>query len=232
MTLIVEIMKIIAIPVGEWASWIQETYGVSTDETLAKWKELTGLNIIVKEDENEEVEPVTVEIGGSTSKTSMRIKSKETCQHIFVSGKKTGEQCTTKPKNGAMYCSAHKPKDKTSIKSEKKAKTPKSKEFIDHEFGSDSEAEEAKKAKEPVKKTKAKESTKKVKEAKEAPKAAKSKKKAFEDSDIDYSDQEAFSEPSEKAKPLLKKSKTKTPKKSYNTDEEQIDNNLSLSDSS
>jgi hypothetical protein len=160
MALIMEIMKTIAQPIGELAIWFEETYQVEASETIAKWRELTGMNITVKEGDisHDEVQSLNVD---STKNVKLKKipKTKDVCQHIFLSGQKVGEQCTTKPKGGASYCSAHRPKD--SVKSAKSAKTPKKKEVkkvekIDSEFGSDSEQEEkpVKVSKEPKKSTK------------------------------------------------------------------------------
>lgn len=156
-----EIMKTIAQPIGELAVWLEETYQVEASETIAKWHELTGMKITIKESgevSHDEVQSLNVD-STKNVKSKKIPKTKDVCQHIFLSGQKVGEQCTTKPKGGASYCSAHRPKD--SVKSTKEAKTPKRKEVkkvekIDSEFGSDSEQEEkpVKVSKEPKKSTK------------------------------------------------------------------------------
>ena len=125
MALVLEIMKTIATPIGELALWLEETYQINIDEVIGKWKELTGMNITVKEnvfshDEVDSEESVTMV---RKVKKIPKIKTKDTCQHTFLSGQKAGEQCTTKPKNGAAFCSAHKPKDSvTSVKDNTKIK--------------------------------------------------------------------------------------------------------------
>lgn len=214
MSLIMEIMKTIATPIGELALWLEETYQVDINETINKWGELTGMKITVEENviSGGEVETeTTIKINKKIPKT----KTKDTCQHTFLSGQKVGEQCTTKPKNGATFCSAHKPKDsiKSATKSSKKIKYV---DKIDHEFESDSESKE------------------KVEKVVPVPK--KSTKKVSGDTDLENSDVEIgiMSEPEEVvAKPLLKKKSVKpkkSKKKSYNTDEEHIDKELNLSD--
>ena len=111
MALITEIMQTIAQPISELAIWLDETYQIDVDLTIVKWFELTGMKITVKNGEisHEEIESIKVD---STVKSKKKIpKTKDICQHIFLSGQKTGEQCTTTPKKGATYCSAHRPKN-------------------------------------------------------------------------------------------------------------------------
>jgi hypothetical protein len=215
MALIMEIMKTIAMPIGELALWLEETYQVDINETIGKWGELTGMKITVKENVTscgeETVETIKI------NKKIPKIKTKDTCQHTFLSGQKVGEQCTTKPKNGAAYCSAHKPKDsiKSTSSTTKKSKKKEIKQVdkIDSEFESDCD-------KVPVKEKKAS--------------SKKSTKKVSGDTDLENSDVDVEVSEPEIAKPLLKKKSAKKPtkksKKSYNTDEEHIDKELNLSD--
>ena len=233
MTLVMEIMKTIAMPIGELALWLEETYQVSINDTITKWAELTGMNITVHENivSHDAVESVTVETA-KNAKSKKIPKTKETCQHTFLSGQKVGEQCTTKPKNGALFCSAHKPKDSVkSVKKETPKKKPKEVVQIGSEFASDSEEEPCKKQTAKGKKdvisendaVSEPEEPKKVEE----PKKASKKKKA---KNVEKSD-DALSELEEVvAKPLLKKAKAKNSKKSYNTDDELVDKDLNLSD--
>lgn len=214
MALITEIMQTIAQPISELAMWLDETYQIDIDLTISKWFELTGMNITVKNGEisHEEIQSITV---GSTKSPRLNKKipkTKDVCQHIFLSGQKTGEQCTTKPKNGATYCSAHRPK--TSVKSTKtsKKKEVKQTEKIASEFASDSEEDKLKTVKEP-KKSKKEKTVKKV-------------KKTSGDTSLEESDIEALSELETPIKPLLKKSKKTSknglikPSKEYDTDDE------------
>jgi hypothetical protein len=220
------------------AVWFEETYQVEASETIAKWHELTGMNITVKEGEVSHDEVQSLDVDSTKNGKSKKIpKTKDVCQHIFLSGQKVGEQCTTKPKGGASYCSAHRPKD--SVKSAKSAKTPKKKdvkkvEKIDSEFGSDSEQEAA-----PVKVVK---KSKKEKVEKAPQKRQKKITDMTEDSDSELetkaeedSDEENLSEPQTPVKPLLKKKALKNgpvkpQKKAYETDEETLDKDLNLSD--
>lgn len=230
MALIMEIMKTIANPIGELAVWLEETYQVEVSETIEKWYELTGMKISVNiegEVTHEKVESLDVNLTDNpkTNKKIPKIKSKDVCMHIFSNGQKAGEQCTTKPKGGAQYCSAHRPKD--SVKSAKKA--PKKKDVkvdhIDSEFESSNE-EVPKEPKEP----------KKIKEKK----VTKKQKKSEDNSDDEVpqvaqkedSDNEGLSEPETPVKPLLKKkvkkAQTKPSKKYYDTEEEILDKDLNL----
>jgi hypothetical protein len=228
MALIMEIMQTIAQPISELAIWFEETYQVDSSETIAKWHELTGMNITVvgKEVSHDEVQSLDVDPTKiHKSKKIPRTKSKDICQHLFLSGKKIGEQCTTKPKGGASYCSAHKPKDsvtKDSVKAPKKKEIKKI-EKIDSDFGSDVEDEKILK----------------IKSKKKVPKEPKKVEKLDDEliTEIeanDYSDDGDDSEPQKPVKPLLKKKvkkgQVKPSKKQYDTDEEILDKNLNLSD--
>ncbi|CCV02002.1 hypothetical protein IIV22A_158R [Invertebrate iridescent virus 22] len=237
MALIMEIMKTIAQPIGELAIWLEETYQVDVNETIEKWHELTGMNITIKEGQisHNEVQSLNVN-STSSSKSNKKIpKTKDVCQHIFLSGQKVGEQCTTKPKGGATYCSAHRPKD--SVKSNKSAKATKKEvkkiEKINSEFESDSEPEvpvkkETKKGKKEVKKPKKTSGDTDMEEDSDGelvPKKIIKKNKKVE------TDDEALSEPETPVKPLLKKKVSKPIKtKGYNTDDEPLDKDLNLSD--
>lgn len=241
MALIMEIMKTIAQPIGELAMWLEKTYQIDVNETIEKWHQLTGMNITVKEGEvsHNEVQSLTVN-STSSSKSNKKIpKTKDVCQHIFLSGQKVGEQCTTKPKGGATYCSAHRPKD--SVKSNKAAKSTKKEakkiEKIDSEFGSDSEPEVKKEAKKPKKEAKKPKKTSGDTDLEEdsdgelVPKEVLLKKKQRNKKIVDSDD--ALSEPETPVKPLLKKKVTKPPvkmTKGYNTDDEPLDKDLDLSD--
>ena len=217
MTLIMEIMKTIAQPIGELTMWLEKTYSVPSSETIAKWHSLTGMNITIK-DTSASCEPVDTMDVPTTKTTKKNIpKTKDLGQHIFVVGVKTGEQCTTKPKVGATHCSAHKPKnsvvkDKTT-KTKAKREKVKSVEKIDSNFDADTEEEKVE-VKEEVKPEKPK-------------KVKKKPKKPVVDSDFGPSDDEEGNGP---VKALLKKKSNPQPKKAYNTDEEILDGDLDLSD--
>lgn len=225
MTLIMEIMKTIAQPIGELTMWLEKTYRVPSSETIAKWHSLTGMNITIKDTSAscEPVDTMDVPTTKATKTTKKNIpKTKDLCQHIFVVGTKTGEQCTTKPKGGATHCSAHKPKnsvvkDKTT-KTKAKKERVKSAEKIDSDFDTDTEEE----------KVEVKEEVKPKKNKPEKPKKVEKKpKKAVVDSDFGPSDDEEGNGP---VKPLLKKKSNPQPTKAYNTDDEILDGDLDLSD--
>lgn len=252
MALIMEIMKTIAHPIGELAVWLEETYQVEISETVAKWRELTGMNITIKEGEGEvsdqQVQSLDVD-STKNLKTKKIPKTKDVCQHIFLSGQKVGEQCTTKPKGGASHCSAHKPKASAKSPKEPKKKEVKKIEKIDSEFESDHE--QPKVTKEP-KKEKVVEKAPPKKQKKTSgdtdmsedsdgeliPREYKqeklaTQKAALKQLTLDDSDEEG-SEPQKPVKPLLRKKKLNGPikpsKQQYNTDEEILDKDLDLSD--
>ena len=217
MALIMEIMQTIAQPISELARWLEETYQVDTSETIAKWHELTGMNITVKEGEVSHNEVASLDVETSP-KSKIIPKTRTVCQHIYSNGQKAGEQCTTKPKGGATFCSAHRPKNsvkKEKVPKESKKKEPKKVDKIDPEFESDSEPE-----------------TKPVK----APKEPKKKEKVVvkKTIDSDASDIEGLSDPQPIVPLLRKKTTTKRPIKpkpqDYDTDEEHLDEDLNLSD--
>jgi hypothetical protein len=206
MALIMEIMKTIAQPVEELARWLEETYQVETIATIDKWRNLTGMTINLDCAVGDcAVTSEEVQVQSSTKFSKKIPKTKEVCQHIFLSGQKAGEQCTTKPKNGATHCSAHKPKSSVkSVKSnaEKPSKKKEGKKV--DAINSDFESENEKVEKRPKKTTKI----------------------TKESSDLE------LSEPEAPVKPLLKKKikgASKTTKQ-YNTDEEYLDGDLDLSD--
>src|SRR5574344_1387378 len=152
MALIMEIMKTIANPIGELAVWLEETYQVEVCETIEKWHELTGMKITVEEGKvsHNEVKSLDVNMTNNpkSNKKIPKIKNKDTCVHIFSNGQRAGEQCTIKPKGGAEYCSAHRPKDSAKLTK----KIPKKKEVKKtSDFGSDSEDERNIVKKEPKK---------------------------------------------------------------------------------
>lgn len=217
MTLIMEIMKTIAQPIGELTMWLEKTYSVPSSETIAKWHSLTGMNITIKDTSAscEPVDTMNVPTTKATKTTKKNIpKTKDLCQHIFVVGAKTGEQCTTKPKGGATHCSAHKPKNSVVKDKTAKKERVKSAEKIDSDFDADTEEE--------------KEEVKPKKNKPEKPKKVEKKpKKAVVDSDFGPSDDEEGNGP---VRPLLKKKGNPQPKKAYNTDDEILDEDLDLND--
>jgi len=239
MALIMEIMKTIAHPIGQLALWLEETYQVDTIETIEKWHELTGMNITVntKEVSCETVKSINVPSTSSSSgkvKKIPKIKDKETCQHVFLTGAKAGDRCSTKPKGGAIFCSAHRPKD--SVKSSKTKKSEKVE--IDPNFASDSDdqkPDEEKVEVKPKKSSKKKpvdnldsDDQKPDEEKVEVKPKKSSKNKLVDNLDSDNSELDTPN------KPLLTKKRSVSkaiipPSKQYETDEE-IDKDLDLDD--
>ena len=152
MALITEIVKTIACPVQELVFWLSETYQVDTQETFNKWYELTGINIQVvnKDDSDECGEPI--QVVKATKSTKIPKVKNACCLHVFTNGSRAGEQCSTKPKNGAEYCSAHRPKPKKSSDDETPKKPKQSKKKVDDIYASDVEVGETKKPKQSKKK--------------------------------------------------------------------------------
>lgn len=227
MALIMEIMQTIAQPISELAVWLEDNFQVEINDTMEKWHELTGMNITVKDGEVDHDRPSSIDVVSSSKSSKTKIpKTKDVCKHVFLSGKRAGEQCSTKPKDGAEFCSAHKSKNKSSVtseaKKEKKEKKDKKKvekvQQIDSDFETDEET--------PLSEEKKVESSTKKKEKKPSKKES---VKKVESDDIE-------SEPETRVKPLLsKKSKSKKVEKKiektdYNTDDEQLDENLDLED--
>lgn len=252
-----DIVKIIAQPIAELAVWLEETYQVDVTETIAKWHELSGMKITVKDNEiiPEPVQSLDVDSTSRNGSSKKIPKTREVCQHIYHSGQKVGEQCTTKPKGGAIYCSAHKPKEsatKSVVKDKKKVPKKKEVEKINPEFQSDDEKVEDEPNKEENNKIeidneKGEDEPKKEKKIKQKEVKDKIKKKnkivLTDDSDAENEPQNDkkkvefdndTSEPETPVKPLLKKKTSKKPvakpvdDKHYNTDEEALDKNLSL----
>lgn len=167
MTLVMEISKLIAQSASELFVWLEENYNVDIGESTAKWSELTGMNITIRDGSDfEDVKEVKVKTKKSKeSKKIPKIKEsdlqKELCQHILQSGAKTGEQCPKKPRNG-LYCSAHK---KLNAKNEEEPKKQKEvNKEIDANFESDDNKK--KKAKKPVEVKKTPKETAKEEKAK------------------------------------------------------------------
>ena len=210
MALIMEIMQTIAQPINELALWFEKTYNIDPKETITKWHELTGMVIMVDDGKVNTEEVRSLDIPPPIRKSKKIPKNKEgsLCNHVYKVGVKAGEQCSTKPKNGADYCSAHKAKDSTrsaSISSSKQSKRKEVKQVvkIDQEFESSDEDEPQVK-----------------------PKKEKKVSKKHKDDSLDEDD-----EP-EVVKPLLRKKNSKMVNKalSYDTDDEKLDDDLDLED--
>jgi hypothetical protein len=134
MALITDVMKTIANPVNKLILWLEETYKVDRDETMAKWFDISGMKITAGEvaDISGTKSEVKGEYSSATPKSKKIPKTKALCQYTFTSGQKTGEQCSTKPKGGADFCSTHRPKTDT-------PKSNKTTEVINPDFESDPE---------------------------------------------------------------------------------------------
>jgi hypothetical protein len=109
-------MKNLSLSIGDLAKWLEEQHQVPTAEIINKWNGLTGMNIVLDENgvDVEDVGHVAVSVNRSKSNHGL------TCKHVFINGKRRGQQCAIRPKGGAEFCSSHKTKD-----SEDEAKKPK-----------------------------------------------------------------------------------------------------------
>jgi len=163
MAFVNDFLKSLAMPIGDLAKWLEEEHQVPVDSTIAKWNELTGMEVVVDGDSVtcEDVEDQTININKKKGASTAALNS-TTCQHVFIAGNRKGQQCTTKPKGGNDRCSAHKIKAKKNNSSDsdtKKAtkKSPKkvvknlkSKEIVDTESESDGEPEPVTKPKKKI----------------------------------------------------------------------------------
>jgi hypothetical protein len=256
MALIMEIMKTIADPIAELSVWIEETYNVDSSQIMSKWRELTGMNISITNGQVSHDKVQSLEVDSTTSPKSKKIpRTKDVCQHIFMGGQKVGEQCSTKPKGGASFCSAHRPKDSvTKSSKDKEIKSTKKKEkkevkqsVIDPEFNSDSDGEKDHLMKATHKKTVSKkkvnnntdvDSDGEIVYAQNSPKKEKPSRKKKNTVVVDDSDNEVVEpkqstkkdldsedEPTTPVKPLLKKQI-----KSKGSSEAKLDKNIDLTD--
>lgn len=193
MAFVNDFLKSLAMPIGDLAKWLEEEHQVPVSDTIEKWNELTGMQVVVNNNTTtcEEVEEQTVNIGKkNVPKNNALIPTK--CQHVFIAGNRKGQQCTTKPKGDNDRCSAHKIKVKkggqsnsddepaAQVKTLKKrpVKKIKSKEII--KTGSDSEEETVVPVTKPKKKIPISDSESESEDENPAP-----KKKYSEDSDSD-----------------------------------------------
>jgi hypothetical protein len=243
MTLVMEISKIIAQSASELFVWLEETYNINIDETAAKWSELTGMNITIRDGSEPELKNAKV----VKNKVKKIPKIKDTkdldvhlCQHMFQIGAKAGEQCSKKPKYGS-FCTAHTKKVKTSVKSGKEEpKKKKEKKVVEHdEIDSNFESADDKKKKSKPKASKKKSPSKESKSEKsdseeEVPLKLKKLKTGVDPvtgkKTTISSSEETDDEPTVKPTPLLnKKNKSKKPSV-FDTDDEKIDANLDLSE--
>lgn len=163
MALVNDIVKVLALPIGSLASWLETTYNIPMSETLEKWNELTGMELStangVVSCSEVTAKPVVLRQGDSSS-----------CTHMFTVGSRKGTRCPTRPKNGATVCSAHKKKKSSSNRAEEDVSEPStSAQSADEEDVVRAEPPTKKKpaSKKPAKKT-TKKTTKKTKSDDEA----------------------------------------------------------------
>jgi hypothetical protein len=218
MALIMDFAKTIAQPIGELAVWLEETYNVDRTQVSQKWSELTGMKLVIQDEEEDAVGTVSA-AGRRSASVSSTASSKAACKHVFMVGEKKGQQCTTKPKNGAEYCSAHKPKKPKDSESNVADEVEKPKKKSKKDETTEDEAEK------PKKKSSTKSKEEDSKTAKKPKKAAKKEEEL-----VPLSEEESEEEIPKSVEPLLKKKpfSKKAKKTVYDTDEEIIDAELNL----
>jgi hypothetical protein len=112
------ITTIIEKTIDEYITKIVSKYHLDKDDLLKIWNDLdTCKEVVPKEVVPKEVVPKEVVPKEVVPKNNM-------CVYIFTKGANAGEQCTCKPKDGAMYCSKHKKYEGTEQKSAKKTVLP------------------------------------------------------------------------------------------------------------
>ena len=155
MAFVNDFLKSLAMPIGDLAKWLEEEHQVPVKTTIEKWNSLTGMNITTTGDVDDVVDQ-TINI--EKKKKSSNGLDPKACQHVFIAGKRKGQQCTTKPKGDNDRCSSHKNKVKKGESSNSDQETPKkrqvkkvvkSKETVQ----TDSESEDDTPKKKPVKKS-------------------------------------------------------------------------------
>jgi hypothetical protein len=112
------ITSIIEKTIDDYINKIVSKYDLDKDELLKIWNELdTPKEVLPKEVVPKEVVPKEVVPKEVVPKNNA-------CAYVFTKGANAGEQCTCKPKDGAMYCSKHKKYESTEQKSAKKPVLP------------------------------------------------------------------------------------------------------------
>jgi hypothetical protein len=191
MSLLNDFLKSLTMPIDDLAKWLYEEHQVPVNDTIAKWNSLTGMKITIEEDvvNCEEVADQTIAIKNKNQNVNNIQLDPKLCQHIFITGKRRNQQCTTKPKGGNDRCNAHKAKAKTSPITSPKVAPKKKKAYYSSKEEEDveSEAEVEKKDEEkepevPVKKSPQKSVFDTDSEEEEEPKVEKKKKKAIKKS--------------------------------------------------
>ncbi|AHL67590.1 hypothetical protein DH26_gp097 [Chloriridovirus anopheles1] len=124
MAFVNDFMRSLALPIGELAKWLEEEHNVPSNSTIEMWNKISGMNVQLTETGpiTEEVKNQTINISTTNKKCGGTNPNENMCQHIFLVGKRKGQQCNIKPKYGADKCSAHKPKPKPKPKVKKDTK--------------------------------------------------------------------------------------------------------------
>lgn len=119
-----DFIQILTSNIDTFAKWIEETHNIPNDVVITKWNDLTGMNLIITDDnttvcEDEEPSEIFIQRPGTLVPYL--------CQHVFKIGNRAGQQCSKKPKGNATKCCSHKDQESKTKKTETKkvTKTPK-----------------------------------------------------------------------------------------------------------
>ena len=112
---------------------IGSKYDINEEELNILWNQIINEKVEEKKVVEKKVEEKKVVEKKVEEKVEEKVTpSKETryCPYIFAKGVNIGQQCTCKPKKGAVYCSKHKKYEGTEPKSVKKSPLPAAKKTI------------------------------------------------------------------------------------------------------
>ena len=115
--------------IGQYIKNINSKYPNTDPETLLSlWKQVSDSS---KQESKEVLKVASKELKTKQVETKQVETTENGCPYPFSKGSKAGTVCNTKPKNGSIYCSAHKkfegqePKPKKVIPEPKKPSSPK-----------------------------------------------------------------------------------------------------------
>jgi len=132
------ITSIIEKTIYDYINKIVSKYDLDKDELLKIWNEIdTGKDVVPKDVVPKDVVPKDVvpkdvvpkdvapkDVAPKDVAPKDVAPKDNLCVYVFTKGANAGEQCTCKPKDGAMYCSKHKKYEGTEQKSAKKTVLP------------------------------------------------------------------------------------------------------------
>jgi hypothetical protein len=134
-TLIKEIEYAIASAVGRFSQRIAEKYNIEVDELTELWASggetenstrVVQKKVTPKKPNASKLPPnVTPKKVTPAKSDAGSTESTDGCPYLFTKGAREGENCGSKPKSGAMYCSRHKKYEGTAPKQKKVLPTAK-----------------------------------------------------------------------------------------------------------